>query len=154
MSPTARMALVAAALAALLLLVRSPGVQAADAAPRPKATPAASLARLEGVERRRLLEVLRPFPSPVLIVCAGTWCQGLAEDLAGVFRDAAWKVQRTSSGGLGVDGVRGILVNGCGGIGDRLRRALTDSTKRKIDHVDDGPCQTAGDQTVAIVLGH
>lgn len=111
----------------------------------------APLSAAEMAAFERALE--RTVPGSITIACASTKCRALQKGIAILFAAANWKVTKINHGGLGIDGVVGLRVNSCGIQERKLKQFIESATDRKVEAINDGPCDERGDREVYLTIG-
>lgn len=74
------------------------------------------------------------------IACATPACKELADQLAHAFRRAGWTPVPHHGGGMGVDGVTGIVVDSCNGTSRVIKIAIEEATGLGLDAHEDVGC--------------
>jgi len=79
-------------------------------------------------------------PNTVEIACATPYCLTLSNDLESAFSAAGWKAASHHGGGLGVDGVTGIMIYSCDGTAEDIKDAIESATKLQATARNDKHC--------------
>jgi hypothetical protein len=89
-------------------------------------------------EVQQLHATLRKLPPQMItIACETPLCSAFADQLAEEINQALWSAKVEHGGGLGVSGVRGIVINSCRGTANMLATAIIASTNLKpVPHED------------------
>jgi hypothetical protein len=102
-------------------------------------------------------------PGRAIVACASPACRAVADQLVAALQRAHWQVQRVDHGGLGVDGVKTLRVEGCKELVLRvapiIERAFPSKVSAKglvtsgtsFEVIDDGSCHPG--MPVTIVVG-
>jgi hypothetical protein len=104
-------------------------------------------------EHNALLDVLRKSPpGAVTVACPKRTCAALATSVEKAFADGGWKVTRFRKRGIGVDGVVGLRVAGCGhGTAGKIADAMGKITDQEVETEIEPACR--GDGDVIVVIG-
>lgn len=91
-------------------------------------------------DAKRLYDTLRKLePETVTIACETPLCSAFADQLQGIFSQAAWDPRKLHGGGIGISGVTGIVIDSCNGTAKTLATAIIASTNLKpVPHEDNG----------------
>lgn len=154
MTPTLRRFLTAPAIIAMVVAILAAPLALAADKKIPVLAQIEQQAALTDHEHSVLSEAISREPAGnVTIACGGTFCRPLAESLIGVFSGAGWRVKTIDHGGLGIDGVSGIIINSCGMLGEKITAVLKKATTRRLKYVDDGKCSDGAEREIYVVIG-
>jgi hypothetical protein len=87
-------------------------------------------------------ELGKAAPGEITFACATPYCKRLSDGLASAFRGAGWTVHIHHGGGMGVDGVAGVLMISCAERVSVLRGALAKVISSAIDARPEQNCSS------------
>ncbi len=104
-------------------------------------------------ERHALVDILSGTHGAVTVACATRHCAALATSVEKAFADGGWTVTKIRKGGLGISGVQGLRVTGCGSRSStaKIAEAVKKVTSREVEVVAEPSC--SGDDDLDIVIG-
>lgn len=104
-------------------------------------------------ERASLADVLKKSDKArIVIACGSVYCSKLAAGVEKAFETAGWKVSKVHHGGLGIDGVTGLRLTGCGMSPHALAIALQKITARNVQTIAEPNC-TPNEPELMLVIG-